>query len=132
MYKFANKTNVKTSQVSFKHCPDLVDHGSKPRLVSSMVTEYSKTGQLPNSCPLRRLETETDDIDSFSPEYGGSDKIDSFNDVQHMMDRIENLESEKKSRTAKLKEEISKMKLAERKKLLDELKKNSSDTQKTE
>ena len=122
MYKFVNKKNVETSKVSFKFCPDYVDRAVKPRLLSDMVDEYTRTGQLPNTCPLRPLHTATEDLDSFSPEYGGADKIDVYNDVQSMMDNIDRLESEKKTKTSKLKEEVAKLKSSERKKLLDELK----------
>lgn len=130
MYKFINKKNIETSEVSFKHCRDYVDHAVKPRLLSDMIDEYTRTGQLPNTCPLRPLQTATEDLDSFSPEYGGADKIDVYNDVQQMMDNIDRLENEKKTKTAKLKEEVEKLKSSERKKLMDELKNMSGGSDK--
>ena len=122
MWKFVNKKNVETSKVSFKHCKDYVDHRYKPQLVSKMVDEFTRTGQLPMSTPLKPLETATEDLDSFSPEYGGADKIDGYLDVQSIMDKVDNLENKKKFQTEKYNEELKKAKAAERQKLLDELK----------
>lgn len=120
MYKFVNHDNLKSSKIDFSMCVDYVDQRHRPKLVSEMVDEFTRTGQLPNTTPLRPLQTQTDDIESFSPEYGGSDKIDSYIDVQNVMSMAEGLENRKKEQSEKLQTEISKQKAASRQKIIDE------------
>ena len=89
MYGFVNKKNVASSKVSFKDCPCYINKSYKPQLVSSMVEEFTKTGQLPNSSPLQALNTFTEDIDSLSPEVPGGDNIDNYIRAQEVMDFAE-------------------------------------------
>ena len=122
MHGFVNKKNVETSKVSFKHCIDYVDHNYKPQLLSRMVDEFTKTGQLPNSTPLRPLATQTDDIESIALERTGADKIDDFQVMQSIMDNIDGLESQRATKMKAYQEAVEKDKNAKRQKLLDDLK----------
>lgn len=104
MFGFVNKKNVASSEVSFKNCPCYINKSYKPQLVSSMVEEFTKTGQLPNSSPLQVLNTFTEDIDSLSPEVPGGDNIDSYIRAQEVIDFAESAENKYK----KAKEEYDK------------------------
>ena len=104
MHKFVNKVNVRSSVVDFSFCPDYVNQSSRPRLVSDMVDEATKTGQLPNSSFLSPLSTYTEDIDSLDVEVVGDDKIDSYGRAQAVMDFVDRKEKEVKSKKDALKE----------------------------
>lgn len=97
MHKYVNKENVRSAVVDFSFCPDYVNQASRPRLVSDMVDEATKTGQLPNSSFLPPLNTYTEDIDSLDLEAVGDDKIDSYARAQAVMDFVDKKEKEVKS-----------------------------------
>lgn len=126
MYGFVNKDNVKTSKASFKNCPCYVNKAYKPQLVSSMVEEFTKTGQLPNSSPLPSLNTYTEDLDSLSPEVPGGDNIDSYVRAQQIMDFAENAEQQYKTAKEKYDKAVKDAKEAELQDRLKQLKADSS------
>ena len=97
MHGYVNKENVKTSHVSFRFSKAYVNQSYRPRLLSDMVDEATRTGQLPNVSPFPPLKTETEDIDSLSPETPNGDKIDGYNRGLEIIDYAEEMESKYKS-----------------------------------
>ena len=120
MYNFRKSC---TPGIDFSCCTDYVNQSHKPALLSEMVSEFEKTGQMPSISPLRPLQTETEDIESFSPETPGGDKIDSVLSLQRVMDNIDNLDAIRKDKTEKLRQQVAELKKNQRKSLFDELKK---------
>lgn len=114
MHNYVNKENVKTSHVSFRFSKAYVNQSYRPRLLSDMVDEATRTGQLPNVCPLPPLKTETEDIDSLSPETPNGDKIDGYNRSLEIMNYAEEMESKYKAK----KSEYEKVLAEEKKKSL--------------
>lgn len=112
-----------TPGIDFSYCTDYVNQSHKPALLSEMVSEFERTGQMPSLSPLRPINTETEDIDSFSPETPGGDKVDSVLSLQRVMDTIDNLDGIRKDKTEKLRKQVSELKRNQRKSLFDELKK---------
>lgn len=121
MHKYVNMDNVNSCRVSFKGQKSLVNSAYKPKLLSEMVAEAQKTGQLPFSSPLSVLDTYTDNIDAISPEVLGDDKIDSLQRSEQVMSMIESLEDKKKRQEEEYQKAV---KAAEDEKLKDFLSKN--------
>lgn len=119
MYNFKKPC---TPGIDFSSCIDYVNQSHKPALLSEMVSEFERTGQMPNLSPLRPIDTETEDIESFSPETPGGDRIDSVLSLQRVMDTIDSLDSSRKDKTEKLRQQVAELKKNQRKSLFDELK----------
>lgn len=100
MHNYVNKENVKSSHISFRFSKAYVNQSYRPRLLSDMVDEATRTGQLPNVSPFPPLKTETEDIDSLSPETPNGDKIDGYNRSVEIMNFAEEMESRYKSKKA--------------------------------
>ena len=123
MHKYVNMDNVNSCRVSFKGQKSLVNSAYKPKLLSEMVAEAQKTGQLPFSSPLSVLDTYTDNIDAISPEVLGDDKIDSLQRSEQVMSMIESLEDKKKIQEEEYQKAVN---AAEDEKLRNFLSKNQS------
>lgn len=100
MHNYVNIENVKTSHVSFRFSKAYVNQSYRPRLLSDMVDEATRTGQLPNVSPFPPLKTETEDINSLSPEIPNGDKIDGYNRSVEIMNYAEEMESKYKAKKA--------------------------------
>lgn len=115
---------AKSGYVDFRNCPCYVSRNERPRLLSDMVAEAEKTGQMPTSTPLSPLQTFTEDIDSFELSNSGDDRISSYLRSVKVMDMIDNLDQKKKDALQKYHDAMKMHRDAERAALLESLKNN--------
>ena len=125
MFGYVNKENVKTSHISFRFAKAYVNQSYRPRLLSDMVDEATRTGQLPNVSPFSPLKTETEDIDSLSPETPNGDKIDGYNRSVEIMNYAEEMENKYKSKKSEYEKVVAEEKKKSRQKDFEEFQKSN-------
>ena len=123
MFGFVNKENVKSSHISFRFAKAYVNQSYRPRLLSDMVDEATRTGQLPNVSPFSPLKTETEDIDSLSPETPNGDKIDGYSRSVEIMNYVEEMENKYKSKKTEYEKVVAEEKKKSRQKDFEEFQK---------